>query len=222
MICNKKFCVIILFLIPWFIFPGTEFHEKDFLNAFKDYEDSVFDEVSSIEFIEESIVKIHKNDKLYTHYIKKTHFIYDLEKKKIYSKVMEFTLLGGKNENKEKAGDEKKQKLKTLYGFTDTVDNKWKDIFHDPEKRILRFRTNHGFSSFIVEMNYDPGTWFPFNVTMRTEDSKLEMKMNYSLNSGLYLLDSFSMFGSAKFLLDEYKMDTVTKRNNYIIKKKNK
>jgi hypothetical protein len=216
----KSKLIIVLFvstLTSYFVFAVEQ---KDFLDAITSYETAVFDTSVSIEFYEHGTVFVKKDGKIETHYTIKKYYRYDLAGKKIYSKVVDFNLIEGKNRDKIKTGDTKEESLKKLYGLTDVFSMKWKEVSIDDEKLRISFSATEWFVTFECHMTYDHDTLFPLSITILTNKGAMEMNMAFSEHSSLYMLDSFVSKGNYNFLFSDHEIDIRMQRDEYIITRK--
>ncbi|MBN1697402.1 MAG: hypothetical protein JW881_07800 [Spirochaetales bacterium] len=191
--------------------------KKEFLDAIQVYETRAFEDCVSIEFYEHGSVFIKTGGKLVTHYTIKKRYIYDFTEKKIYSKVIEFDLIAGKNRDGISAGDEKKETLKRLYELNRFFSMNWKTSSIDEKEGTIDFTATEWFVDFECHMNYDPATHFPTGITILTNKGLMEMSMAFSEHESFYLLDSFISRGTYNFLFQDHMVDIDMKRDGYRI-----
>ncbi|MBN2443557.1 MAG: hypothetical protein JXJ04_19510 [Spirochaetales bacterium] len=216
------FLIVILFLMI-FLLPlhgESNSFKTRIQQSFINYKEDIFNTYSSIEFIDTTDYKKTTNDICTTHYQMTAFYSIDLIKKRVFSKILAFTLICGKNEKKRYVGMETQIPLKNLYLFSDFINKQWNQILLHKEESYLSFKASEWFIPLAVTFYYDSDNYFPARISVLSDDNNIDISMKHSKHSGIYLMDELTSLVTLDYILGKDRIETFVTRTHYVLRLK--
>ena len=218
---TEKLFWILLLIISFFIVGNIQIHTDDneqtahIKKSFLDYEDNIIKTYSFIEYTDTMEFIKMTNGRNTTHYILTEQYRIDLKKKRVYSRILDFNLISGKNEKNRYTGKETEISLKKLYFFSEYYHKKWKHPFVNDDDSYITFRSSKWLIPLSITMVYDPQNYFPKKIGVNSDSGKINISLMYMKTDGVYMLYELQSDVKVNIAFISYHFQTYVTRSHY-------